>query len=53
MVWMCAAGVSEIVRVFDYRASTNIVISLFVPKLQVFEIPAFFLVNFALVENLS
>jgi hypothetical protein len=40
-----ATCVSETVLVYDYTASTNIVIFGVVPELQVFEIPAFFLVD--------
>jgi hypothetical protein len=37
----------KLLEFFDYGASTSIVISLFVPESQVFEIPALFLANFA------
>jgi hypothetical protein len=40
-----ATCVTETVWVYDCNASTNIVTSIFVSELQVFEIPAFFLVD--------
>jgi hypothetical protein len=40
-----ATGVSQTVCIHDYTARTNVVTSIFIPELQVFEIQAFFLVD--------
>jgi hypothetical protein len=41
----CTAFVSKAVRVYNYTASTNVIMSIFIPELQLFEILTFFLVD--------